>query len=70
MFAATDTPWGPWHVAHSDDKKRARLNIISHLLSQVPYQPLERGGITLPKRQKAAGYVEPMTPLKWIPTPF
>ncbi len=70
MFAATDTPWGPWHVAHSDDKKRARLNIISHLLSQVPYQPLERGEIILPKRQKAAGYVEPNTPLKWIPTPF
>src|SRR6202008_2218803 len=37
MFAATDTAWAPWYVAHTDDKKRGRLNIISHLLSQVPY---------------------------------
>jgi polyphosphate kinase len=70
MFAATDTPWAPWHVAHSDDKKRARLNIISHLLSQVPYQAPERGEIRLPKRQKPAGYVEPNVQLHWIPTPF
>ena len=41
MFAATDTEWAPWHVAHTDDKRRARLNVISHLLSQVPYEPLE-----------------------------
>ena len=40
MFAATDTAWAPWYVAHTDDKKRGRLNIISHLLSQVPYKPL------------------------------
>ncbi len=70
MFAATDTPWAPWHVAHSDDKKRARLNIISHLLSQVPFEPLGPREITLPKRQKANGYVEPDTQLRWIPTPF
>ena len=43
MFAATDTAWAPWYVAHTDDKKRGRLNIISHLLSQVPYEPLRRG---------------------------
>ena len=42
MFAATDTVWAPWHVAHTDDKKRARLNIISHLLSQIPYEPVKR----------------------------
>jgi polyphosphate kinase 2 len=41
MFAATDTAWAPWYVAHTDDKKRGRLNIISHLLSQVPYEPLQ-----------------------------
>ena len=41
MFAATDTPWAPWYIARTDDKKRGRLNIISHLLSQVPYEPLE-----------------------------
>ena len=38
MFAATDTAWAPWYVARSDDKKRARLNIISHLLKQIPYK--------------------------------
>ena len=38
MFAATDTAWAPWYVAHSDDKRRARLNIISHLLGQIPLQ--------------------------------
>ena len=41
MFAATDTAWAPWFVAHSDDKKRARLNVITHLLGQVPYEPVE-----------------------------
>ena len=43
MFAGTDTAWAPWYVADADDKKRARLNIISHLLSQVPYKPLVPG---------------------------
>jgi polyphosphate kinase len=70
MFAATDTPWAPWHVAHSDDKKRARLNIISHLLSQVPYKPLPSREIKFPKREAAKGYKEPDRPLNWIPTPF
>ena len=37
MFAATDTAWAPWYVAQTDDKKRARLNIITHLLGQIPY---------------------------------
>ena len=41
MFAATDTAWAPWFVAHTDDKKRGRLNMITHLLGQVPYEPLE-----------------------------
>src|SRR5204862_487686 len=40
MFAASATAWAPWYVAHTDDKKPGRLNIISHLLSQVPYKPL------------------------------
>ncbi|GIE34638.1 polyphosphate kinase 2 [Actinoplanes italicus] len=70
MLAATDTPWAPWHVANTDDKKRARLNIISHLLSQVPYEPLKPRDIRLPKRQKADGYREPDLPLRRIPTPF
>jgi polyphosphate kinase 2 len=70
MFRATDTSWAPWFVAHSDDKKRARLNIISHLLSHVPYEPLPPRDVALPKRQKAEGYVEPDLPLRYIPTPF
>ena len=70
MFAATDTAWGPWYIAHTDDKKRGRLNIISHLLSQVPYKPLAHRDVTLPKRQRAGGYVEPDLPLRYIPTPF
>ena len=57
MFAATDTAWAPWYIADADDKKRARLNIISHLLSQVPYKPLAHRDITLPKRQPPGGYV-------------
>ena len=44
MFAATDTAWAPWYIAHTDDKRRGRLNIISHLLSQVPYKPLAPPG--------------------------
>jgi hypothetical protein len=70
MFAATDTAWAPWYIADADDKKRARLNIISHLLSQVPYNPLADRDITLPKRQDPGGYVQPDLPLSYIPTPF
>jgi polyphosphate kinase len=70
MFAATDTAWAPWYLARTDDKKRGRLNIISHLLSQVPYKPLAHQDVKLPKRQGAHGYVEPDLPLRYIPTPF
>ncbi len=70
MLAATDTPWAPWYVAHTDDKKRGRLNIISHLLSRVPYEPLDLPDVRLPKRQGPGKYVEPDLPLKDIPTPF
>jgi polyphosphate kinase len=70
MFAATDTAWAPWYVARTDDKQRGRLNIISHLLSQVPYKPLAQRDVTLPKRQRAGGYVDPDLPLRYIPTPF
>jgi hypothetical protein len=70
MFAATDTEWAPWYIAHSDDKRRARLNIISHLLSQVPYKPLPEHDVTLPKRQRPGGYVEPDLKLRHIPAPF
>jgi polyphosphate kinase 2 len=70
MFAATDTAWAPWYIAHTDDKRRGRLNIISHLLSQVPYKPLAARDVTLPKRQRPGGYVQPDLPLRYIPAPF
>jgi polyphosphate kinase 2 len=50
MFMATDTAWAPWYVVRSDDKRRARLNIIEHLLASIPYKPLPREKIKLPKR--------------------
>jgi hypothetical protein len=49
---------------------RGRLNIISHLLSQVPYKPLASRDIKLPRRQPSGGYKEPDLPLRYIPTPF
>ena len=67
MFAATDTPWAPWNVVRSDDKKRARLNVISHLLSQIPYEEIDRETPELPKRQKPKGYVEPDYPYRYVP---
>jgi polyphosphate kinase 2 (PPK2 family) len=70
MFAATDTAWAPWYIVRTDNKQRGRLNIISHLLSQVPYKPLANNDVKLPKRQRPGGYVEPDLPLHHIPTPF
>jgi len=70
MFYATDTAWAPWYIANTDDKKRGRLNIITHLLSQVPYRPLETHDVTLPDRQKADDYVEPALQLRHIPEPY
>ena len=70
MLAATDTPWAPWYLARTDDKQRGRLNIISHLLSRIPYEPLEPRDIKLPRRQRAGKYVEPELSLRYIPTPF
>jgi polyphosphate kinase 2 len=70
MFAATDTDYAPWHVANSNDKRRARLNIISHLLSRIPYEALPRKKVKLPPRQKAGGYRESDHPFKVIPEPF
>ncbi len=70
MFAATDTDFAPWYVAPSDDKKRARLNIITHLLANIPYKKLPRKKVELPKRQKAGGYREPDYPFKVIPEAY
>ena len=70
MFQATDTPWAPWFVARSDDKKRARLNIIKHLLGQIPYEDIPRKKVKLPDRQKPEGYKEPNYPYKWVEEAF
>jgi polyphosphate kinase 2 len=70
MFKATDSAHAPWHVAISNDKKRTRLNIISHLLSQIPYKEAPRQKVTLPKRQKPGDYVDPKYPFKYIPQKF
>ena len=51
MFTATDTAWAPWFLARSEDKKRVRLNIISHLLSHIPYEELPAEPVKLPKRK-------------------
>jgi polyphosphate kinase 2 len=69
MFAATDTPFAPWYVVPSDDKRRARLNVIRHLLSKVPYKDLTKKlkRIELPERGKRKGYVEPDYPYKYVP---
>ena len=66
MFATTDTDWAPWFVVRSDDKKRARLNIIGHLLSRIPYKDAPREAVSLPKRQKPGDYREPNYPFKFI----
>jgi polyphosphate kinase len=70
MFRATDTAWAPWYVANTDDKKRGRLNIITHLLSIVPYEPQPHHEVALPKRQKSDGHREPSPVIRHIPTPF
>jgi polyphosphate kinase 2 len=67
MFKATDTPWAPWFVAQSDDKRRARLNIISHLLGKIPYKKLPRRKVKLPQRQGRGGYREPRYAVKTVP---
>lgn len=59
MFKYTDTKQSPWYVVHSDDKKRARLNCIAHLLSLIPYQDLTPEPMKLPPRQVDIGYVRP-----------
>jgi polyphosphate kinase 2 len=70
MFAATSSEWAPWHVVRTDDKRRGRLNLITHLLSQVPYEPLKPKTVKFPERQPAGDYQEPdLSPLM-IPTPF
>ena len=69
MFAATDTPWAPWYVARSEDKKRVRLNVISHLLKHVPYKAIKSEKIKLPKR-KIGRYKAVDYPYKYVEERF
>lgn len=69
MFEATDTAWAPWFVARSEDKKRVRLNIISHLLSQIPYKEIHVDKVDLPKRK--IGKVKPTKyPFRYVEERF
>ncbi len=70
MFAASSSEWAPWHIVDNDDKKRGRLNIISHLLSQIPYERLAAPDTKMPKPPSHGGYVEPDSSKNNIPTPF
>ena len=70
MIAATDTAWAPWYVAHTDDKKRARLNVITHLLSRVPYERLHRPKVELPGRRVHEPGMPAALAVREIPTPY
>jgi len=70
MFKATDSSWAPWFCVRSDDKKRARLNIIKHILGQIPYKSAPQEKVVLPKRQKPGKYKEINYPFKFIPEIF
>ena len=70
MLAATSTEFAPWYVADSNDKKRARLNIISHLLGQIPYEAMPRDPVVLPAREKPRGYEEPDHSRLYIPANY
>jgi polyphosphate kinase 2 len=72
MLEATDTKWAAWHVVPSDDKRRARLNCLSHLLSQIPYKQVKRKQIELPKRDKDGAYddVASIAGRKFVPHVF
>ncbi len=61
MLEATDTEYAPWYIVRSDDKKRARLNCIVHLLSLVPYKKVPRKKVKLPKRSNKDKYDDQAT---------
>jgi polyphosphate kinase 2 len=72
MLAATDTQHAPWHIVRSDDKKRARLNCIAHLLGQIPYKRVERVDVKPVARSKKHAYDDeaPMKKRRWIPAVY
>jgi polyphosphate kinase len=72
MMEATDTPWAPWHIISSNDKKRARLNCLSHFLSLFPYEHIKREKVELPHRSMKHEYDDeaPMKGRRWIPEKY
>lgn len=71
MFAASDSSWAPWYMARSEDKRKARLNIISHLLQQIPYKDLsQEHKVSLPKRGKIGKYKAQPYPFKMVAQRF
>jgi polyphosphate kinase 2 len=72
MLEATDTEFAPWHIVRSDDKKRARLNVLSHFLSSIPYKAPKREKVKLPTRDKKGVYDDEATikDRRWIAEKF
>jgi polyphosphate kinase len=70
MFLASDTSWAPWYVVDSDNKRRARLNALTHILSKIPREELARSKVKLPKRQDRGDYKDPDYPFRVIPEVF
>jgi polyphosphate kinase 2 len=69
MLEATDSGYAPWHIVRSDDKRRARLNLITHLLAQFPYEEIDRPKVKMPDRSDKHAYDDQstMTGRRWIP---
>ena len=70
MMAATNTRTAPWFIVDADDKRRARLNCISHFLSLIPYRAVRREKVKLPKRQSRNGYKEPKRSVRRVPSKY
>ena len=72
MLEATDTDFAPWYIVRSDDKKRARLNVLSHFLSLIPYKAPKREKVKLPGRDKKGAYDDEatITNRRWIAEKF
>ena len=72
MLKATDTKHAPWHILRSDDKKRARLNCIAHLLKHIPYKALPKEKIRLPKRSEKGAYNDeaPLARRRFVPEKY
>jgi polyphosphate kinase len=67
MIMSTDTSWAPWYIVDSNNKKKARLNIIRHILNEIPYKKTPHKKVELPKRQEKGDYHEPNYPYRYIP---